>query len=69
MLNRKRVREAKQTSYTRSDVTYNFMNMNSTVSLPQGAFVFQNKMIDRPLLLQAMNVVNLQEAIQSIDSP
>ena len=34
----------------------------------QGAFVYEGKMIDRPLLLQAENIVNLQEIIRSLDS-
>ena len=34
----------------------------------QGAFVYEGKMIDRPLLLQAKNIVNLQEIIRSLDS-
>ena len=34
----------------------------------QGAFVYEGKMIDRPLLLQAKNIVNLQEIIHSLDS-
>lgn len=29
----------------------------------QGAFVFKGHMIDKPLLLQAENIVKLQEAI------
>ena len=37
MLNRKRVWKAK-TGYTRSDVTYNFVNMNSTIVSPTGCF-------------------------------
>ena len=36
--------------------------------LLQGAFVYEDKMIDRPLLLQANNIVNLQEIICSLDS-
>ena len=36
--------------------------------LLQGAFVYEGKMIDGPLLLQAKNIVNLQEIIHSLDS-
>ena len=38
---------------------------NKYQSEGKGAFVFEGQMIDRPLLLQAINIVNIAKAINS----